>query len=1383
MCRSLLGILVAVLFAPCGAEVPDVIHLIQPYPRGKADSVLAAKDRLVFIPTSELKALEEAVKAGRPTPPAPPVPATIAAASLEGAPEGDMVRIVATYTVDVLEKGPVYVPLVARDVPVLSVRHAGAALTVSPGGPTPGTLGPQERASEWWGIVTEGTGRMVVTATFGVPVTKADDGGSFQLTLPAFGAASLTLTLPTGDWDVECTGASLRRTKPSVVELIPDGGRPLTVAWRQAARRALRPREVREASLDASAEHLVSIGEAAVRGQVQLGLKVWTGQVQVLDITRPEGIDVMNVSGPNIDTWEQTTEALRVFLASPVQGEERILVEYLLPMSGPEGAVPLPSFSVNGARRQLAHWAVVATTNVEIELAETHGVETLQPRELPEGLKGTASGRILAALRGDPSQASVVVQVSRHTDVPVLVASIDHARLSTVVYESGYEVTTCRYAVRNTTKQFLELSLPPRATLWDVRVDRQPVRPGLVGGVVLVPLASSLGRSEETSFPVELTYLVPVRLGLLGGSLVITGPRPDLPSSRVEWEVRFPERVRALAWSGNMERVRPPRRFVLPKRVMEDPRAIPPDLVEQRAMEKDLQAPPAVQAPEEEPQRVRELTRQYLERQAAGKVRRSVGRPSVEVTTPAVGQSARFTQILQQAQAPRVRCLYVRGRVWWVLGVAVAGALVAVVVANRRRHAVAVLLLLVATSQADTPPREVLRMVPHEEVARLLTGPSAQELAYLPYEKVRSLLQALGTIPSTPSRSISFLDKVEVSLVVEDDEARVRGNATVTSLGPGWRSIDLVTGARVLKVTLAGTPATLWTSEGTTRLLTEGEGTRPLAFEYELPVVAQGNARSLVCPLPQSAGCVLSLALPLGSSGLAVDGRRIELENGPTHATAVIPVPGRTSVALSWRYVPPELALPSPQRGEALPTRGRLLAESVSLFSVDAGTIEGRTKVTVDIIQGGRDSLVFAVPSGVDVLDVTSPSATDWTVIRDGPGQLVVLLRSGTKGRVVLHLTHAVGLEDSLATVWLREPAIQGAVRYRGQAGVQVLTSVRVTPLSQSGSTRTDPREVPQDLWAMASNPILLAYKHIDPGYAIEVRVERQRDIPLLTASIDRERLVSVISSSGRIVTSMRLWMRNSGDQFLKVFLPEGATVWSYQVNGTTSAPSRGDDGGLRLPIPPSPERDRTLLPVKVELVWSEEIDLRPFGNRLTLRGPRMELPRSVVEWEVYVPAERRWIVASTNLDRHRWPHPWVMPEGAGAEVMARTQLNIAEESVPTPGEGLAVGAMPVRVDIPEEGESLEFSRAMVIGWAPEVNLVAVPLVPRGVGVSLGAVLLALLWRFSTKARWRGVVVRLLLTVVAVVLNPWLGLAAVAGIVWRVAVRLRTAARRDATGS
>jgi len=146
----------------------------------------------------------------------------------------------------------------------------------------------------------------------------------------------------------------------------------------------------------------------------------------------------------------------------------------------------------------------------------------------------------------------------------------------------------------------------------------------------------------------------------------------------------------------------------------------------------------------------------------------------------------------------------------------------------------------------------------------------------------------------------------------------------------------------------------------------------------------------------------------------------------------------------------------------------------------------------------------------------------------------------------------------------------------------------------------------------------------------------------------------------------------------------------------------------------------------------------------------------------------------SSNLDRMGWPEPWVRAEATSDAIRSMAQINVADEAQNAPADGWAAGTMPVKVEIPLEGRRHIFSRAMLIGPAPSLRMLAIPIVPRAGAVAAVAVVVVLLWRFSSRMRLRGFVVRAVLTAAAALLVDRLVLVAtLVGLVWRAVVERR----------
>lgn len=130
-------------------------------------------------------------------------------------------------------------------------------------------------------------------------------------------------------------------------------------------------------------------------------------------------------------------------------------------------------------------------------------------------------------------------------ELPVLTAAIEGAEALTLVTEEGKLVSAFTYTMRNNRKQFLKVTLPPRATVYGAFVSGKAVKPIQDGeNQVRIPLASA----GQESFPVELAYVQEeVTSGWLGSSHLIA-PKVDLPICNLNWSIYQPP-SRTVFWT------------------------------------------------------------------------------------------------------------------------------------------------------------------------------------------------------------------------------------------------------------------------------------------------------------------------------------------------------------------------------------------------------------------------------------------------------------------------------------------------------------------------------------------------------------------------------------------------------------------------------------------------------------------------------------------------------------------------------------------------------------------------------------------------------------------------------------------------------------------
>jgi len=148
---------------------------------------------------------------------------------------------------------------------------------------------------------------------------------------------------------------------------------------------------------------------------------------------------------------------------------------------------------------------------------------------------------------------SLLIDVKKHEDVPVLVATVDVADMTTLLTKDGKILTRVLLSMRNNMKQFLRAELPPSSELWSTFVAGKPVKPGRdEDGRILVPLEKSMSGSSE-NFLVEMIYLTKGKPLGNKGRYGIELCKLDLPVTHLQWSLYLPEKYRFRDFEGNVD--------------------------------------------------------------------------------------------------------------------------------------------------------------------------------------------------------------------------------------------------------------------------------------------------------------------------------------------------------------------------------------------------------------------------------------------------------------------------------------------------------------------------------------------------------------------------------------------------------------------------------------------------------------------------------------------------------------------------------------------------------------------------------------------------------------------------------------------------------------
>jgi hypothetical protein len=107
------------------------------------------------------------------------------------------------------------------------------------------------------------------------------------------------------------------------------------------------------------------------------------------------------------------------------------------------------------------------------------------------------------------------------------------------------------------------------------------------------------------------------------------------------------------------------------------------------------------------------------------------------------------------------------------------------------------------------------------------------------------------------------------------------------------------------------------------------------------------------------------------------------------------------------------------------------------------------------------------------------------------------------------------------------------------------------------------------------------------------------------------------VTTEGRALTEVTLRVRNRAQPYMKVSLPAGASIISSDVAGQPAKPADGADG-TRVPLLRPGFRPTDAYTVSFVYLHAGSPFLKKGDMRMML--PRMDLPVTLVEWEVFVP-------------------------------------------------------------------------------------------------------------------------------------------------------------------
>jgi len=461
------------------------------------------------------------------------------------------------------------------------------------------------------------------------------------------------------------------------------------------------------------------------------------------------------------------------------------------------------------------------------------------------------------------------------------------------------------------------------------------------------------------------------------------------------------------------------------------------------------------------------------------------------------------------------------------------------------------------------------------------------------------------------------LPPVAYALKHADLKLKVANDAVLGSMvldgevfGKGPTKVPLASGMTILNANQQGKPLPLEEEGATSTAVLSGPAEFSVSLDTGIPLGIEAGRASFILPAPTAGSVRLTLVIPGDHSNVRISQGLIigrTSDHGQTTIEAALEPGQRANIWWQTR----EIATP------IVPKEVRFLSDVKTLVSVSETDLRIAALADITVVQGDPTQFTVAIPEGYEI---TGASGATVESSETQPGALVLKLSSSAPRTHQFLITMERPLSDSKAEA----PFIsfKDTQRETGEVLVEGAGAMELTAKEAGGLKRMDVKEVNPYLRSLARFPLQAAFRfHRQPNETPALALEWTRfpDSSVLAAVAEHAVVTTLVTSEGRSLTEVKLTIKNQAQPFLKVDLPQGATILSAEVAGEKVKPVQGPDGN-RVPLLRAGFRPTDAYEVSFVFMHSGAPFAKKGGSELDL--PSMDVPISLLDWEVFLPEQ-----------------------------------------------------------------------------------------------------------------------------------------------------------------
>ena len=459
------------------------------------------------------------------------------------------------------------------------------------------------------------------------------------------------------------------------------------------------------------------------------------------------------------------------------------------------------------------------------------------------------------------------------------------------------------------------------------------------------------------------------------------------------------------------------------------------------------------------------------------------------------------------------------------------------------------------------------------------------------------------------------LSRVDYDLHVSGDLASGCATLTVDVLRDGWVRVPVPNGLLVREARLDGKLVSLVPGAPGQRALhlsalLSHAGRSTLTLDVDVPVAASTGDESLSLPSTESGVTRAAVRLSRQGIDLRVGGGLISDKSEASGETKWLAYGrGNEPLTFTWRKKTEDHHVDLPLRLRGSLTQLTSLAEdSTSIYA----------EANLEIVQGVAREVRIQLPEKVTINQVSGAMVADWEM-KGGELAITFLEPVEHSARFVINGEARLPRDGIIDVPLLR---LLNTERDMGGVAVEILGAGEIKDQKTQGLEDADATDL-GEMVASRQSPALVAFRarsgEAGATRSLSVNVARYDQQAVLMANIEEARYQVLMSADGKELVQARYAVRNNQRNFVKITLPQGATVWSASLAGRPVRPGQSPDGSLLLPLEKSRGgEDAPAFVVEVfyltkATAWSDK-------GRETVTLPALDLPISRTGLLLYYP-------------------------------------------------------------------------------------------------------------------------------------------------------------------